>query len=194
MKQIDGLDKLINALSYLPNVGKRTAQRYAYAILQMEKEKVKDLANAIIDAKENIHFCQNCGNFTDQQICSICQTRNNKIICVVKEPKDVIAFEKIGNLKWQYHVLHGTISPLENRGPNDIKIKELIKRLNGCEEVIMATNPDVEGEATAFYIANLIKPFNVKVTRLSQGISLGSDIEYADEITLSKALEYRKQI
>ena len=137
-----------------------------------------------------------CGYFTDKEGCSICERRNRKIICVVTEPKDILSMEKVKSYDGVYHVLFGTISPLEHRGPNDIKIKELLSRVqeDGVEEVIMATNPDVEGDATAMYIAKLLKPLGVKVTRLAQGVSMGSDLEYADEVTLSRALEDRKQL
>ena len=150
----------------------------------------------VLQAKEKIHFCSECGNFTDREVCSICQTRSHKIICVVKEPKDIISMENVKNFDGVYHVLFGTISPLEHRGPDDIKIKELLSRVqkDKVEEVIMATNPDVEGDATAMYIAKILKPLGVKVTRLAQGIAMGSDLEYADEVTLSKALEARREI
>lgn len=196
MNQIESLEKLINFFSNLPGVGSKTAQRYAYFILNKDEKYVEDFAHSLIDANKSIHYCANCGNFTDKDICDICAKRPNKIICVVKEPKDVLALEKVKEFKGQYHILHGTLSPLENRGPDDIKIKELLQRISqgGVEEVIMATNPDVEGEATAMYIAKLLKPFNLKITRLSQGVSMGSDIEYADEITLARAIEDRKEI
>jgi len=196
MNQIESLERLINFFSNLPGVGAKTAQRYAYFILNKDEKYVEDFANALIDANKNIHYCANCGNFTDKDICDICAKRSNRIICVVKEPKDVLALEKVKEFKGQYHILHGTLSPLENRGPDDIRIKELLERITkgGVEEVIMATNPDVEGEATAMYIAKLLKPFDLKITRLSQGVSMGSDIEYADEITLARAIEDRKEI
>ena len=151
---------------------------------------------AIKEAKEKIGFCKVCGNFTDKEVCPICQKRNRKIICVVKDPKDVLAMEKVKTYDGVYHVLFGTISPLEHRGPDQIKIKELLSRVqeDKVEEVIVATNPDVEGEATAMYIAKILSPLGVKVTRLAQGIAMGSDLEYADEVTLSKALEARREI
>ncbi len=196
MELEDSLERLVCAFKSLPGVGYKTAQRYAYFIISQDKQNAIDFANAILNAKEKITYCKECGNFTDNEICPICQKRNKKVICVVKEPKDVVAFEKVKNFDGVYHVLHGTISPLENRGPNDIRIKELIERVtkNNVSEVIMATNPDVEGDVTAHYIAKLLKPLNVKVTRLAQGISIGSDIEYADEVTLTKALEARSEI
>lgn len=194
--QEDLIEKLIEQFRTLPGVGYKTAQRYAFSIIEGKEERVKKFANAIIEAKEKIGFCKECGNFTDKEICSICQSRNRKIICVVTEPKDILSMEKVKSYNGVYHVLFGTISPLEHRGPNDIKIRELLKRVQeeNVEEVIMATNPDVEGDATAMYIAKLLKPLGIKVTRLAQGVAMGSDLEYADEVTLSKALEDRKQI
>lgn len=190
------LDKLIGAFMMLPGVGFKTAQRYAYSILNAETEDVKNLSSSIIEAKENVKFCKTCFNFAEEDECEICKTRTSNIICVVKEAKDVALLEKIKNLNCLYHVLGGCISPLEGRGPNDIRIKELLTRLNteDIKEVIMATNPDVEGEATALYIAKLLKPLGIKVTRLAQGISMGSDLEYADEVTLSRAIEARREI
>ena len=196
MNQIESLDRLINYFSNLPGVGAKTAQRYAYFILNQNKEYVKDFANALIDANTNIKYCKVCGNFTDKEVCDICTKRDNKIICVVKEPKDVLAIEKVKEFKGQYHVLHGTLSPLDNRGPDDIRIKELLQRVQagGVEEVIMATNPDVEGEATAMYISKLLKPLGIKTTRIAHGIPVGGDLEYTDEVTLIKALEGRREI
>lgn len=194
--QDDVIEKLIEQFRTLPGVGYKTAQRYAFSIIEGKEERAKKFADAIVEAKQKIGFCKICGNFTDKEICPICQSRNRKIICVVKEPKDVIAMEKVKNYNGVYHVLFGTISPLEHRGPNDIRIKELLKRIqdDNVEEVIMATNPDVEGDATAMYIAKILKPLGVKVTRIAQGISMGSDLEYADEVTLAKALEARRDM
>ena len=196
MNNEDVIEKLIEQFRTLPGVGHKTAQRYAFSIIEGKKERAERFSSAIIEAKEKIGFCKVCGNFTDREICPICQNRNRKIVCVVKEPKDVIAMEKVKTYQGVYHVLFGTISPLEHRGPNDIKIKELLSRVqeDGVEEVIMATNPDVEGDATAMYIAKLISPLGVKVTRIAQGIAMGSDLEYADEVTLSKALEARREL
>lgn len=194
--QDDVIEKLIEQFRTLPGVGYKTAQRYAFSIIEGKEERAKKFADAIVEAKQKIGFCKICGNFTDKEICPICQSRNRKIICVVKEPKDVLAMEKVKNYNGVYHVLFGTISPLEHRGPNDIRIKELLKRIqdDNVEEVIMATNPDVEGDATAMYIAKILKPLGVKVTRIAQGISMGSDLEYADEVTLAKALEARRDM
>lgn len=196
MENIDPIERLVAAFRSLPGVGLKTAERYAYSIIKKDEENAKEFADAIINAKLKVKYCKECGNYTDSEICSICAKRNPDIICVVKEPKDVAAMEKVKSFNGVYHVLHGTINPLENRGPNDIRIKELLVRVNRLKtkEVIMATNPDVEGEATALYIARLLKPLGIKVTRLAQGISMGSELEYADEITLTKALEKRSEI
>ena len=197
MNQIESLDRLINELSKLPAVGKKTAQRYAYFLLSMNESDVRDFADAIITAKESVHYCKICANFTDKEICDICSRPDKEpIICVVKEPKDVTALEKVRDFKGSYHVLHGVINPLENKGPNDINLRSLLDRVNNehIQEVIVATNPDVEGEATAMYIANLLKPFGVKVTRIAQGVSMGSELEYTDAVTLSKAMNSRREM
>ena len=190
------IERLIGAFMCLPGVGYKTAQRYAYQILNCDEEQAKTLANLIIETKAKVKLCRECGNFTTEDICEICKRRKSKIICVVKEPKDINCIEKVKNFDCVYHVLHGCISPLDNKGPDDIRIKELLTRLNSDDysEVIVATNPDVQGEATAMYIAKLLKPLGLKVTRLAQGISMGSELEYADEITLSKAIEARREI
>ena len=194
--QEDIIEKLIDQFRTLPGVGYKTAQRYAFSIIEGKVERAERFAEAIKEAKSKIGFCRVCGNFTDQEVCPICKTRNRKIVCVVAQPKDILAMEKVKTYDGVYHVLFGTISPLEHRGPNDIKIKELLSRVqeDKVTEVIMATNPDVEGDATAMYIAKILKPLGVKVTRIAQGISMGSDLEYADEVTLSKALEARRDI
>ena len=191
---IGSMQRLINAFTLLPGVGQKTAERYAYSIINLSKDEVDFMANSLQEVKENVHFCSVCGNFTDLEVCDICSSRNSDIVCVVKAPKDVIALEKARNFKCLYHVLHGTISPLENKGPNDIRIKELLDRVNagGISEVILATNPDVEGEVTANYIAKILKTLGIKVSRLAQGIQMGSDLQYADEVTLTKAIEDRK--
>lgn len=194
--EIDVIEQLIEQFRTLPGVGYKTAQRYAFSIIEGKKERAERFASSIIEAKDKVGFCKVCGNFTEKEVCSICQARNHKIICVVKDPKDVLAMEKVKSYNGVYHVLFGTISPLEHRGPNDIKIKELLSRVQeeNVEEVIMATNPDVEGDATAMYIAKLLKPLGVKVTRIAQGVAMGSDLEYADEVTLSKAIEARREL
>ena len=193
---IEPIGKLMNEFSKLPGVGKKTAQRYAYKIIGMSEGEARAFAESIINCKRKVRYCSVCGNFTEDEVCDICKRREKTSICVVKEPKDVIAMEKLHEFKGVYHVLHGVISPMDGIGPNDIRIKELLARVSGGEvgEVIMATNPDVEGEATAMYIAKLLKPLGVTVTRLAHGIPIGSELEYTDEVTLSRALSERKQI
>ena len=192
---IEPIGRLINEFSKLPGVGKKTAQRYAYKVIGMTDAEAKQFAESIIYCKQKVRYCKVCGNFTEEDVCDICKRRSGNIICVVKEPKDVIAMEKLHEFKGVYHVLHGVISPMDGVGPNDIRIKELLARVDGnVQEVIMATNPDVEGEATAMYIAKLLKPLGVNVTRLAHGIPVGGELEYTDEVTLSRALTERKQI
>ena len=193
---IEPIGKLINNFSKLSGVGGKTAQRFAYEIINMSLEEVEAFSKSILECKTKVHFCKICGNYTDKDVCDICSTRSPNVICVVKEPKDVIAMERIHEYNGVYHVLHGTLSPLDGIGPNQIRIKELLCRVNEDKvtEVIMATSPTVEGEATAIYISNLLKPLGVKVTRIAQGVSLGTDIEYVDEVTLSRALEDRREI
>ena len=192
---IEPIGKLINQFSKLPGVGKKTAQRYAYKIIGMTDAEAKEFAESVIYCKQRVKYCKTCGNFTENDVCDVCKNRSHNTICVVKEPKDVIAMEKLHEYKGVYHVLHGVISPMDGVGPNDIRIKELLARIDGdVQEVIMATNPDVEGEATAMYIAKLLKPLGVNVTRLAHGIPIGSELEYTDEVTLSRALSERKQL
>lgn len=190
------LEKLIGSFMILPGVGYKTAQRYAYRILDLDKDKVEDFAKTVVNAKEKIRFCSRCGGFSEGELCNICLSRHSKIICVVEEPKDIASIEKVKNFDCLYHVLNGCISPLAGKGPDDIRLKELLMRVNqeDISEVVVATNPSVEGEATAMYISKILKPLNIKVTRLAQGLSLGSDIDYADEVTLSKAIEARREI
>ena len=194
MNNVDSMERLIYSFTKLPGVGRKTAERFAYRVLEMSEEDVAEFARNLADAKANIRYCSKCGNFTESDMCDICRTRDSRIICVVKEPKDIIAIEKSKNPKFLYHVLHGTINPMENKGPNDIRIKELVERLDAVDEVILATNPDVEGEVTANYIAKMVKPFGIKATRLATGIQMGSDLQYADEVTLTKAIEDRKEM
>ncbi len=193
---IEPIGKLINEFSKLPGVGKKTAQRYAYRVISMTDEEVNAFAAALVGVKKRVRFCKVCGNFTESEVCGICKTRDPAVICVVKEPKDVIALEKLHEFKGVYHVLHGVIDPMNGISPNDIKVKELLARVveGNVKEVIMATNPDVEGEATAMYIAKLLKPLGITVTRLSRGIPIGSELEYTDEVTLSRAFIERKEI
>lgn len=194
MKYIEPLQRLIAELTKLPGVGEKTAARYAYSLLNAPNDDIENLTDAILDIKKKVHFCSVCGNFTEHEKCEICTTRQPDVICVVKEPKDVSALEKVKDFKGVYHVLHGVISPMDGIGPEQLKIKELLKRLNGVREVIVATNPDIQGEATAMYLAKLIKPLNIKVTRIARGLPEGSVIEYADESTLSRALRSRVEI
>ncbi len=197
MNQIDSMERLVNEFSKLPSVGKKTAQRYAYFLLTMSEAEVSEFADVMVQAKQKIHYCKVCSNFTDKEICDICsKAKKEPIICVVKEPKDVTALEKVREFNGTYHVLHGVINPLEGKGPNDINVRSLLTRVSNerIEEVIVATNPDVEGEATAMYIANLLKPLGVKVTRIAQGVSLGSELEYTDAATLSKAISSRREM
>lgn len=192
---IEPIGRLINQFTKLPGVGKKTAQRYAYKIIDMSAEDAKAFADSILDCKKKVRYCSVCGNFSEEETCDICKKRDHGIICVVKEPKDVIALEKLREYKGVYHVLHGVISPMDGVGPNDIRIKELLARVGGgVTEVIIATNPDVEGDATAMYIAKLLKPLGVTVTRLAHGIPVGGEIEYTDEVTLSRAFIERKEI
>lgn len=190
---IEPIGRLINEFTKLPGVGKKTAQRYAYKIINMTDAEAKEFAESIVNCKQKVRYCSICGNFTEADVCEICRRRDKNVICVVKEPKDVIAMEKLHEFKGVYHVLHGVINPMEGIGPNDIRIKELLSRIDKeVTEVIMATNPDVEGEATAMYISRLLKPLKVKVTRIAHGIPVGGELEYTDEVTLSRALSERK--
>lgn len=193
---IEPIARLIGAFQKLPGVGQKTAQRYALKVVNMSDAEVKEFAECLVNVKNKVKYCSVCGNFTESDPCDICKTRNGKTICVVKDPKDVLSIERIRDFDGVYHVLHGVLNPMEGVGPNDIRIKELVSRVgaNDVQEVIVATNPDVEGEATAMYIAKLLKPLGVKVTRIAQGISIGSDLEYADEVTLSRAIEDRREL
>ena len=193
---IEPIGKLVNEFSKLPGVGKKTAQRYAYKIIDMSESDARAFADAIIGVKRKVKYCKICGNFTEQDTCGICQIRSKSIICVVKEPKDVAAIEKLREFKGVYHVLHGVIDPLSGVGPNDIRIRELLARIQegDVKEVIVATNPDVSGDATAMYLAKLIKPLGVEVTRLSRGIPIGSEIEYTDDVTLARAFVERNSL
>ena len=196
MNNIESIEKLTNSFSKLPTVGQKTAQRYSYAILTMSDQEVKEFAENLINVKNTVKLCKVCGNYADDDICPICKKRSSETICVVKEPKDILSMEKVKNYNGTYHVLHGTLSPLSGKGPDDINLKSLVERVhNGdVKEIIMALNSDVEGEATSMYISRLLTPLGITVTRLAQGISMGSDIEYQDEVTLTKALEDRKKI
>ncbi len=193
---IEPIGKLVNEFSKLPGVGKKTAQRYAYKIIDMSEAEARAFADAILGVKRKVKYCKTCGNFTEEEVCGICSTREQNVICVVKEPKDVAAIEKLHEFKGVYHVLHGVIDPLSGVGPNDIRLRELLSRISdgNVKEVIVATNPDVSGDATAMYIAKLIKPLGVEVTRLAHGIPIGSEIEYTDDVTLARAFVERNKL
>ncbi|MBO5772465.1 MAG: recombination protein RecR [Clostridia bacterium] len=192
---VQPIARLINEFSKLPGVGNKTAQRYALSVLKMSPEQAMQFAQAIVEAKEQVKFCTICGNFTDSDPCVFCKTKSKSQICVVQEPKDVLAVERIGEYKGVYHVLHGVLNPMQGVGVNDIRLKELVQRLDdNVKEVIVATDATVEGEATAMYIAKLCKPLSIKVTRLAQGISIGSELQYADEVTLAMALKNRREL
>ena len=192
------LAELIAQFERLPGIGRKTAQRLAYSILEQPPERAEKFAEALVNARSKIHFCKVCQGLTDKEVCDICDDsrRDRSVICVVAEPKDVMAFERTREYAGVYHVLHGVISPLDGIGPDQLRIKELKARMGSGEvnEIIMATNPTVEGEATASYISRLVKPMGIKVTRLAYGIPVGGDLEYADEFTLARALEGRNEI
>ena len=192
------LSRLVEQFERLPGIGYKSAQRLAYYVLGLSDEEVKKLADSIVEAHDKIHTCRICCNLTDQELCSICSnpSRDHSTICVVENPRDVVAMERTRDYEGSYHVLHGVISPLNGVGPDQLHIKELLDRIHGDDvrEVIMATNPTVEGEATAMYVSRLLKPLGVKVTRLAYGIPVGGDLEYADEVTLSRALEGRSEL
>ena len=193
------LNRLVNELSKLPGIGGKTAQRLAFHILSLSDQEAENLADSIVGARRSLHYCSICGNLTDQDPCIYCsdETRDPSVICVVETPQDVIAMERIREYRGRYHVLHAAISPAEGIGPNEINLKSLIVRLqkdDRVKEIIVATNPNIEGEATAMYIARLLKPTGIKITRIAHGIPVGGDLEYADEITLLKAMEGRREI
>ncbi|EEU8212722.1 recombination protein RecR [Listeria monocytogenes] len=192
------ITKLIDSFMKLPGIGPKSAARLAFYVLDMKEDDVLDFAKALVDAKRNLSFCSVCGHITDKDPCYICAdtSRDRSVICVVQESKDVIAMEKMRDFHGLYHVLHGTISPMDGIGPEDINIPDLLKCLQDdtIEEVILATNPNVEGEATAMYISRLLKPSGIKVTRIAHGLPVGGDLEYADEVTLSKAMEGRREV
>ncbi|HEX9063121.1 MAG TPA: recombination mediator RecR [Clostridia bacterium] len=190
--------RLVEEFEKLPGIGHKTAQRLAFHVLNLPLEKVEGLAGAIIQAKQKTRYCSVCSNLTEEDPCSLCgsSVRDRSTICVVEDPRDVVAMERTKEFKGLYHVLHGAISPMEGIGPDDIKIRELLNRVNdgGIKEVILATNPKIEGEATAMYISKLLKPLGIKASRIAHGIPVGGDLEYADEVTLAKALEGRREI
>ena len=196
--QIEPIQRMVSELARLPGIGQKTAQRLAYHIVGLPLEEVHALAAALWQGRKAIRYCERCGNFSAAELCAVCaeEKRQNGQICVVRDPRDVAAMERMHDYHGLYHVLHGTLSPMDGVGPNDIRIKELISRIGSeeVEEVILATNPDIEGEATATYIARLLKPMGVKCTRIAHGVPVGSDLEYADEVTLSKAMEGRREL
>jgi len=192
------MDKLIGELTKLPGIGPKTGQRLAFHILGLNKSEVESLARAIVEAKENINYCSRCNDLTADDPCKICRSpdRERSLLCVVESSKDVIAMEKTGEYNGLYHVLHGSISPMDGVGPEDIEIDNLMPRIEKgeIEEIILATDPNAEGDATAMYLAKLLKPLGIKVTRIAHGLPVGGDLEYADEVTLSKALEGRREL
>ena len=192
------ISKLIDSFMKLPGIGPKTAVRLAFFVLDMKEDDVLDFAKSLVNAKRNLTYCSICGHITDRDPCYICDVshRDQSVICVVQEAKDVIAMEKMKEYQGVYHVLRGAISPMEGIGPEDINIPQLLKRLQDetVQEVILATNPNIEGEATAMYISRLLKPTGIKVTRIAHGLPVGGDLEYADEVTLSKALEGRREV
>lgn len=195
---VSPLQNLIDEFRKLPGIGTKTAQRLAYYVLNLPEEKAMRFSDAIVQAKKKICYCKICQNFSDSEVCSVCANpaRDSGVICVVENPKDVVQMEKTNEFKGVYHILHGAISPMDNIGPEDIKIKELMTRVTGGEvrEVIMATNPNLEGETTAMYISKLLKPFGIKVTRIAHGVPVGGELEYADEVTLARALQGRVEL
>lgn len=198
MRYYDSLARLIAQFQKLPGIGSKTAQRLAFFILKMPESEVRDFAAALVEARAKLLTCTACGNMTDSDPCHICRDprRERKYICVVQEPRDILALERTNEYRGQYHVLNGSISPLDGIGPDDLNIKSLLTRIQQekPEEIIVATNPNVQGEATAMYLAQILKPFDIKVTRLALGLPVGGDLEYADEMTLARALEGRKKI
>lgn len=193
----DSLNQLIEEFAQLPGIGRKSAQRLALYILKLSKEEVTGMAQALVNVKEKIRYCSNCWNFTEDDPCGICANpkREGSIICVVEEPNDVIAIEKTNEFRGLYHVLGGALSPLDGIGPEDLKVRELLARITGgVKEIILAMNPDIEGEATTIYLTRLLKPLGVTVTRLARGIPIGGDLEFADEATLSRALEGRVSV
>lgn len=198
MAGVESIAKLINQLSKLPGIGQKTAQRLAYHIISMPEDQVRELAVAIFNGKKQVHYCPVCGNYTDVDPCSICadSRRDHSVMCVVKAPRDVNAMERMRDFNGVYHVLHGVISPMDGVGPDDIRIRELLARLGDgtVQEVVLATNPDIEGEATASYISRMIKPMGIRVTRIAHGVPVGGDLEYTDEVTLLRAFQGRREV
>ncbi len=194
----DSLTKLIEELAKLPSIGGKSAQRLAFHIINMPEDRVKALSSIILEAKQSIKYCEKCCNISDNEVCHICSSpkRDHSVIMVVEDPRDMAAYERTKEFSGLYHVLHGAISPMNGVTPNDIKIKELLKRLGDdtVKEIILATNPNVEGEATAMYISKLVKPLGVKITKIASGVPIGGDLEYVDEVTLTRALQHRQEL
>ena len=192
------LEKLVEQFQKLSGIGRKTAMRLAFSVLNYSKQEAEEFANAIINAKEHVCYCSVCQNISDTEVCSICSdpSRDHSTICVIEDAKSALAIEKVREYHGLYHILHGTISPMDGIGPDNLKIKELVERVasGNIQEVILATNPNIEGETTAMYIAKLLKPFGVKISRLAYGIPVGSELEYADEITLQRAIEGRREM
>jgi len=192
------IDKLVHEFSKLPGIGKKSATRLAYYVLKAPSDYAKSFADALLEVKDKIHLCSSCANLTDRDPCLVCKDprRDRSIICVTEDPTDLAAIEKTGSFRGQYHVLHGVLSPLDGVGPEDLRIKELLSRLNNedIKEVIVATNPSVEGEATALYLAKIIKPLGVRMSRIASGVPIGGDLEYIDQVTISRALEARHEL
>lgn len=191
------IEKLIEEFAKLPGIGHKTAQRLTLHVLNLPREEVNEFAEALVKARGTIKYCSVCGNYTEKDPCAICSNpnRDESTICVIEQPKDIMSIEKIREFNGVYHVLHGVISPMTGKGPDDINLKGLVRRINGnVKEIIVATNPNVEGEATAMYISKILKPLGVKVTRIAHGVPVGGDLEYADEVTLSKAIEGRVEL
>jgi recombination protein RecR len=194
----ESIGRLIDELTRLPGIGEKTAQRLTFFLLKATQEDIQRLAQALLDVKARVRYCSVCGNLTEQDPCQLCTSpkRNRRVICVVEEPNDLLAIERTREYTGLYHVLMGTLSPLDGIGPEDIRIQELLRRLRDepCDEIILATNPNVEGEATAMYLARLLKPMGLKISRIAHGIPVGGDLEYADEITMTRALEGRREL
>jgi len=192
------IEKLIDEFRKLPGIGSKSAQRLAYSVLRRPREDAERLSRAVLEVKEKIRYCSRCNNFSDREPCNYCSnpSRSNETICIVEEPHDILAIEKTREYRGQYHVLHGVLSPINGVGPENLKLNNLLERLRdgNVKEVILATNPDVEGEATAIYIAKLLKPIGIKISRIALGVPVGSDLEFADEVTMSKALEHRHEL
>lgn len=192
------IEKLIDEFRKLPGIGQKSAQRLAYSVLRRPREDAERLSRAVLEVKEKIRYCSRCNNFSDREPCNYCSnpSRSNETICVVEEPHDILAIEKTREYRGQYHVLHGVLSPINGVGPENLRLNNLLERLRdgSVREVIIATNPDVEGEATAIYLAKLLKPIGIKISRIALGVPVGSDLEFADEVTMSKALEHRHEL